>query len=109
MREKKIVCLSEKGCSGSLHLKRTKHAIRLKDRAVTIPDVEAWECDRCGERFYPYETSRKIDIYKEYSGRLMLRLEPEIHCKLTKIAKKHHRSINQEINYLLDSGIQGVA
>lgn len=109
MKEKKIACLSEKGCNGSLHLKRTEYTIRLKDRAATIPDVEVWECDRCGERFYPYETSRKIDVYKEYSGRLMLRLEPEIHWKLTKIAKKHHRSINQEINYLLESGIQGAA
>lgn len=109
MKQKKITCLSEKGCKGTLHLKRIKHTIKLNGRRVTVPDVLVWQCDQCDEKFYPYEASRKIDVYKEYSGRLMLRLGPEIHYKLARIAKKHHRSINQEINYLLEKGIQDVA
>mgnify|MGYP001564351522 FL=1 len=107
MREKsrKIPCLSDKHCNGHLSLQRVDHIIKLKDKTVTVPDIEVWECDRCGEHLYPYETSKKIDLYKEYSGRIMLRLEPDLHWKLVRTAKKHHRSLNQEIYYLLESQV----
>ena len=104
-KSKKISCLSDKHCNGHLSIKRADHTIKLKDKTITVPDIEVWECDRCGERFYPYEASKKIDLYKEYSGRLMLRLEPELHWKLVRIAKKHHRSLNQEIYCLLESQV----
>ncbi|MBU4590790.1 MAG: toxin-antitoxin system HicB family antitoxin [Candidatus Omnitrophica bacterium] len=103
---KKISCLSDKQCDGHLILKHIDHTIKLKNRTVIVPDVEVWECDKCGERFYTYEASKKIDLYKEYSGRLMLRIEPEIHWKLTRIAKKHHRSLNQEVNHLLENTLK---
>ncbi len=103
---KKISCLSDRQCDGHLNLKRIDHTIKLKDRTVIVPDIEVWECDQCGERFYPYEASKKIDLYKEYSGRLMLRIEPELHWRLTRIAKKHHRSLNQEVNHLLENTLK---
>lgn len=106
-KNKKISCLSDKHCSGRLKLKHINYAIKLKDRSVSVPDVEVWECDCCKERFYPYEASKKIDLYKKYSGKFMLRLEPEIHWKLARIAKKHHRSLNQEVNHLLESTLRG--
>ncbi|MCK4248408.1 MAG: toxin-antitoxin system HicB family antitoxin [Candidatus Omnitrophica bacterium] len=99
---KKISCLSDKHCKGHLVLRRVDHTIKLKNKIVLVPNIEVWECDLCGERFFPYETSKKIDLYKEYSGRLMLRLEPELHCKLIRMAKKDHRSLNQEIHHLLE-------
>jgi len=101
-----ISCLSDKDCDGNLILKRIDHIIKLKDRTVKVPDIEVWECDKCGERFFPFEASKKIDLYKEYSGRLMLRLEPKIHFILVRIAKKHHRSLNQEINHLLENALK---
>lgn len=103
---RKIPCLSDKPCAGKLILKRVNYKIKLKDKIVSVPDVEVWECDLCGERFYPYEASKKIDLYKEYSGRLMLRLEPEVHWKLARAAHKHHRSLNQEVNYLLETTLK---
>ena len=103
---KKIPCLSDKPCNGHLTFKRVDYAIKLKDKTVSVPDIEVWECNLCGERFYPYEASKKIDLYKEYSGRLMLRLEPELHWKLTRVANKHHRSLNQEVNYLLENTLK---
>ncbi len=105
-KREQIKCLSDKDCKGNLHFRRIDHKIKVKGRTVTVPDIEAWECDKCGEYFYPYEASRKIDLYKEYSGKLMLRLEPEVHFKLIRIAKKHHRSLNQEINYLIEHTLQ---
>ena len=114
---KKISCLSDKSCDGHLTFKRVNYTIKLsrksgilpmagKDRTVSVPDIEVWECDLCGERFYPYEASKKIDLYKEYSGRLMLRLEPKLHWKLARVANKHHRSLNQEVNYLLENTLK---
>ena len=103
---KKIPCLSDKPCAGYLTLKRVDYAIKLKDKTVSVPDIELWECDLCGERFYPYEASKKIDLYKEYSGRLMLRLEPKLHWKLAMVANKHHRSLNQEVSYLLENTLK---
>ena len=103
---KKIPCLSDKPCDGHLTFKRVNYTIKLKDRTVSVPDIEVWECDLCGERFYPYEASKKIDLYKEYSGRLMLRLEPKLHWKLARVANKHHRSLNQEVNYLLENTLK---
>lgn len=104
--KKKIPCPSEKPCKGHLVFKHVDYTLKAKDKTITVPDVEVWECDTCGERFYPYEASKKIDLYKEYSGKLILRLEPELHFKLARIAKKHHRSLNQEINYLLENTLK---
>ncbi len=98
---KKIQCLSETPCHGQLHFKIIEHKLNVKGKIIAIPNIKVWECDLCGERFYPYESSKKIDLYKQYSGRIMLRINPEIHSELVQIAKKHHRSLNQEINYLL--------
>lgn len=99
----KISCLSDKQCGGHLVLKRVDYRLTLKDKTVSVPDIEVWECASCKERFYPYEASKKIDLYKEYSGRLMLRIDPEVHWKLVKIAKRNHRSLNQEISYLIEN------
>lgn len=103
---KKIRCLSEKPCAGYLTLKHINYTLKLKDRTVTVPNVEIWECDLCGQHFYPYEASKKIDLYKEYSGRLMLRLDPQLHWKLVTVANKHHRSLNKEVNYLLENSLK---
>lgn len=105
-KNKRIKCLSDKPCDGNLSLKRIDYTIKHESKTIVVPDVEVWECDTCREHFYPYETSKKIDLYKEYSGRLMLRIDPELHWKLIRMAKKHHRSLNQEINYLLENVAQ---
>lgn len=105
-KTRKIPCLSEKQCNGHLNLKRVACTLKLKDKTVSVPDVEIWECNRCGERFYPYEASKKIDLFKKYSGRFMLRLEPKLHWKLVRIARKHRRSLNQQINYLLENYLE---
>ncbi len=102
-KKNKISCLSEKACKGHLKLKHINYKLKFKNKIITIPNIEVWECNQCGESFYTYETSKKIDLYKEYSGRLMVRLTPEIHWRLVGVARKHHRSLNQEINYLLEN------
>ncbi|MDI6792038.1 MAG: toxin-antitoxin system HicB family antitoxin [bacterium] len=102
---KEIQCLSETPCNGHLHLKTIEHQLNIKGKSMTIPDVEVWECDSCGEHFYPYEASKQIDLYKQYSERITLRIKPELHLKLIQIAKAHQHSLNQEVNYLLEKAI----
>jgi len=97
-----LSCLSDKNCNGYLIRKRVSRTIKLKNRTVTVPDVEVWECDKCGEYFFPYEASKKMEPDKKYSGRIMVRLKPETHRMLDKMARKHHRSLNQEINHLME-------
>ena len=104
--KKSLPCLSEKSCSGHLHTTQIDHTIKMDDRTISIPNIEVLKCDRCGERFYPYDSSKKIDLYKEYSGRFMVRLSPECHWKLAQLAKRHHRSLNQEIHYLLENTLK---
>lgn len=105
-KTKKIRCLSNKSCKGLLTLKHIDYTLKHNGKTITVPKVEIWECDTCKERFYPHEASKKIDLYKEYSGRLMLRVNPKLHWRLIRLAKKHHRSLNQEISYLLESAAQ---
>ena len=100
---KKIQCISGKSCKGHLIPKRVDYTIKHNGKPLIVPDVEIWECDTCGEQFYPYEASKKIDLYKKHSGRFMLRIAPELHWQLVQLAKNHHRSLNQEINYLLEN------
>lgn len=47
--------------SPTIRKKKGKRTLQLKDRLVTTPLIEYWECDRCGEIFYPHETSKKLD------------------------------------------------
>lgn len=105
-KTKRIKCISDKSCNGNLVLKRVDYTLKHNGRTIVVPKVEIWECDTCKERFYPYEASKKIDLYKEYSGRLTLRINPKLHWKLIRLAKKHHRSLNQEISYLLEDSAQ---
>lgn len=100
-----IQCLSETPCNGHLQLKNIEHKLNVKGKTITIPDLKVWECNLCGEHFYPYESSKEIDFYKQYSGRIMLRLNPKLHANLVQFAQKDHRSVNQEINYLLERAI----
>ncbi len=104
--KKKIQCISEKQCNGHLILQKIDYPLKHNGKTTVIPEIEVWECDTCGERFYPYEASKRIDLYKEYSGKIMLRTDPELHWKLVRLAQKHHRSLNQEIQYLLESVAQ---
>lgn len=101
-KEKNAQCLSGSGCTGHLYPKHMDYKLKVSGKTVVVPDIEVLECDTCKERFFPYEASKKIDLYKEHSGRLMLRLNPEIHAKIIILSKRHHRSLNQEINHILE-------
>lgn len=100
---KKLQCLSEKNCQGQLRLKKIDYSLKHHGKTTVIPEMEVWQCDTCGERFFPYEASQRIDLAKEFSGKIMLRIDPELHGKINRLAKQHHRSLNQEIQYLLET------
>jgi YgiT-type zinc finger domain-containing protein len=73
---------------------------------IVVPEVEVWVCEKCGERVFPYESSRRIETYKLYSGMVSLRIEPSMHARLAERAKQSHRSLNQEIVHLLKAGLR---
>jgi YgiT-type zinc finger domain-containing protein len=100
---KSLKCLADNGCAGKLNLKKIDYSLKHNGKTIIVPDVEILECDTCHEQFYPAQASQKIDLYKECSGKLMLRIDPVLHKKLIRLAKENHRSLNQEISFLLNS------
>ena len=100
---KRLNCLADTGCRGKLVLTRIDYSLKYNGKTIIVPNVEIWECDTCHEQFYPAEASQKIDLYKECSGKLMLRIDPILHKKLIRLAEENHRSLNQEIAFLLHS------
>ncbi|MBI4367199.1 MAG: toxin-antitoxin system HicB family antitoxin [Deltaproteobacteria bacterium] len=81
--------------------------VTLKHRGkFTVPDVEVDVCTQCGDRIFSAEALRKIEDYKQCTGRLLLRLEPTLHAELLRHARAAHRSLNQEITYLLSTGLK---
>src|SRR2546430_2430081 len=102
MREKKQVKYKCPSCkTGKTVIKKVNYQLKTKGgKKIIVPDLEIEECSNCGERIFSLEAARKIEAYKTHSGRLLIRLKPEIHAQLRELAKKHQRSLNQEINFL---------
>ena len=47
--------------SSAIRKKKGKRKLQLKNRLVTTPVIEYWECEDCGEIFLPHKTSKKLD------------------------------------------------
>jgi hypothetical protein len=45
----------------------------------------------------------------ESHARLLIRISPDLKEKLIELAKREHRSLNRQIEFLLDAGVRGVA
>lgn len=70
---------------------------------VTIPEIEVDICDTCGEKFFGYEAALKLEEVKKKSARVVLNLKPEIYKQISNLAEKHRRSLNEEVNSLLEA------
>jgi YgiT-type zinc finger domain-containing protein len=108
MREKKQIKFKCPSCkAGKTVVKQINYQLKTKSgKKLIVPDLEIEECGHCGERIFSLEAARKIEAYKTHSGRLLVRLKPELHAQLRELAKKHQRSLNQEINFLLENVIR---
>lgn len=81
--------------------------VKLKDgRKFTVPDVEVDVCDSCDDRIFGAEALSKIEDYKKCTGKFLVRLEPTLHARLVQEARQSHRSLNQQISYLLVQGFK---
>lgn len=107
MSKKKILKYKCPSCKvGKTEIKKINYQLKTKrGKKIIIPNLEVEECTCCGERIFSLEAARKIEAYKTHSGRLVVRLKPEVHARLSDLAQKHQRSLNQEINFLLEEGI----
>jgi YgiT-type zinc finger domain-containing protein len=105
-KQKRIRCLADTGCQGTIEVQHITYPLKVGKKTIEVPDVEVWVCQRCGERFYPAASSRKIEAYKRYSGKFNVRVDPELHARLARQAEAHHRSLDQEISHLLERGVR---
>ncbi|MBI2346765.1 MAG: YgiT-type zinc finger protein [Deltaproteobacteria bacterium] len=82
-------------------------AVRLKDgRKFTVPDVEVDVCEKCGDRIFSADALRKVEDYKQCTGRVLLRTDPATHARLLRLARTSHRSLNQQIAYVIEQGLK---
>jgi YgiT-type zinc finger domain-containing protein len=105
-KQKSRRCLADTDCQGTVEVQHMTYPLKVGKKTIEVPDVEVWVCQRCGERFFPAESSRKIETYKRYSGHLNVRVNPDMHARLARQAKAHHRSLTQEISRLLEQGLR---
>jgi YgiT-type zinc finger domain-containing protein len=92
---------------GRTRLQRIAHELVVKrGKQVIIPDLEVEVCDNCGEHIFDLEAARRIEAYKKHSGRFVLQLSPELYVSLSERAINHHRSLNEEINFLLSESLR---
>ena len=77
---------------------------------VTIKDSEYWECESCGTFVTSREEMKRIqELARQqtaYTGRLTLRLSPELHQQLAEEAHNNHRSLNNELAYRLRQSLK---
>lgn len=101
MPSAKNQCPSDTTCDGEVHRERINYTFESEGRKVTLPDLEVWQCNQCNAIFFPAEANERIDLYERFSGELSVRIPPDLHFQLTKTAEEHHRSLDQEITFLL--------
>lgn len=70
---------------------------------VILPDIEVDICDTCGEKFFGYEAALKLEQAKKKGNRIVLKLKPEIFKQISNLAEKHRRSLDEEVNSLLEA------
>lgn len=102
----KCFCEDHPKCQGQIKVLLEDYKIKSRGGVILVPDVEIWVCRKCGDKFYPAQSSKKIDSYRLCSGKFSLRMEPPIHWALLHISKSHRRSVNQEINQILEEYLE---
>lgn len=72
-----------------------------------VRDVLTWKCTRCRESLVHAREIREAEaaVRDRYSGQFRLRVAPELHQRLVKVARKHRRSLNQEIVHLIERAL----
>ena len=62
-------------CKGEKKEGQTEFIARVHDQVIVIKDVPAWVCERCGEAWFSYETSEKIDkvMQEVHAGKICVR------------------------------------
>ncbi len=97
-------------CSGEYVKKTRDITMKRGSRTVTIHGSEYWECESCGSFTTAKEEIQRIQekarSQTNYTGRLTLRLTPELHRQLVEEAQANHRSLNNELAYRLQQSLE---
>jgi YgiT-type zinc finger domain-containing protein len=99
-------CPADTNCDGQVHRQQLDYTFKSNGKKITVPDLEILRCNKCHEIFFPAAANERIDLYQRFSGKFLVRIPPELHSQLTQVAKAHHRSLNQEITFLLSETLK---
>jgi YgiT-type zinc finger domain-containing protein len=97
-------------CVGHYVKKLRDLTFKRNGGTITIKNSEYWECDVCGSFVTSKEEMKRIRVNTReqiaYTGRLTLRLSPELHQQLAEEAQSNHRSLNNELAYRLAQSLK---
>lgn len=77
-----------------------------------IPNINILACPLCNEEVLSAQEIRKMEKLAQekaenrYTGKLVIRIDSDLHEKLTRISRKNKRSLNQEIAFRLEQSLK---
>lgn len=97
-------------CGGQYVKKKRDITMKRRSGPIVIRDSEYWECESCGGFVTSLEEEQRIRAYvrseTSYTGRLTVRLSPELHRLLSLEAEHNRRSLNNELAYRLEQSFK---
>ncbi len=82
---------------------------KIKDERgleFVVPDLEVKECDFCGELIFNMAALRKARQQMGATEKLSIRLKPDLHATLLSRAKRSKRSLNEEVQHLIEESLR---
>lgn len=82
-----------------------------KGETCRIEGVKVSRCNHCGEEIITAEEIRRMEkearqkMESQFTGKFILRVSPDLHQRLSQMAKKNRRSLNQEVASRLEESL----
>ena len=95
---------------GRLIAANATETIVVDGRKRRIRGLRIWKCSECDESLMHGKEIRRAteEVRSRYSGQFRLRVGVHLHAKLARAAKEDHRSLNQEVVYVLEQGLKAI-
>ena len=96
---------------GSLVSAEKHLSFTYKGETYRIEGVKVSRCDHCCEEIITAEEIRKMEkvarqkMESQFTGKFILRVSPDLHQRLSQMARKNRRSLNQEVASRLDESL----
>lgn len=93
---------------GALRARLASVPLVVDGQRHVVRNVLTWKCTLCRESLLHATEIRKAEetVRQRYSGQFRLRVDPKLHQRLVNVARKHRRSLNQEVVHLIERALE---